>query len=79
MKNIFIIILSVVVIGLGGFIFYDKVHVSDKTKENAKDNASIIEKFDEKVAGYTNIVGVQIVNSWDAHDYKLIDIYGNKY
>ena len=40
--------------------------------------ASIV-NFEDNISKYKNIVGIQIANTWDAHDYKLIDIYGNKY
>lgn len=36
-----------------------------------------IEKFEETVSGYKNIVSVETSNSWDAHGYYLIDINGN--
>lgn len=43
------------------------------------DKKVTIEKFEENVSGYTNIVGIQTANSWDAHGYKLIDINGKVY
>lgn len=46
-----------------------------------KNNSPVvnIEKFEETVSGYTNIVSVETSNSWDAHSYNLIDINGNIY
>lgn len=46
-----------------------------------KNNSPVvnIEKFEETVSEYTNIVSVETSNSWDAHGYKLIDINGNIY
>ena len=46
-----------------------------------KNNSTVvsIEKFEETVSGYKNIVSVETSNSWDAHGYNLIDINGNFY
>ena len=45
--------------------------VDYKTKK-----ASIV-KFEDNISKYKNIVGIQTSSDFDAHGYKLIDIYGN--
>ena len=50
---------------------------STYTKNNSK--VVSIEKFEETVSSYKNIVSVETANSWDAHGYNLIDINGNIY
>ena len=50
----------------------------DSFEENDKEIVQI-EKFEENVSGYKNIIGIISNDSFDGHSYKLFDINGNIY
>lgn len=54
-KNIFIVILLVLILGLGGYLVYDKVLVKEEKDDNVEEKLE--ETADEKVYTYEEIAG----------------------
>ena len=71
MKNVIITILSILVLGLGCFIVYDKVINKEEKKDNKDTSAEVIEKSDNKIT-QQDLYGTY---SW-AKEYT--NEYGNK-
>lgn len=70
-KNIVIIILSILVLGLGGYLVYDKVIDKEETNANNK-NEEIVEQQDDKEI-YATMARKYIDDVIDTGVYKVLD------